>query len=83
MAFPTSVNDQITDSVTQSDVKTLASAPSQAMGALYQSHAQAHAIAAHNATATQQAGHTILQAVTTACVSSLLGTGGGAGGAQK
>ena len=78
MAFPTSVNDQITDAVTQTDVKTLGSAPSQAhaIAALYQAHAQAQAIAAHNATAAQQSGNTILRAVTTAAVSSLLGTGG-------
>ncbi|MEM7246316.1 MAG: RebB family R body protein, partial [Acidobacteriota bacterium] len=36
MAYPTSVNDQITDSVTQANVKVLADAPAMAMASLYQ-----------------------------------------------
>ena len=50
MAFPTSVNNQITDSVTQANVKVLADAPAMAMANLYQATAQALANAAHNAT---------------------------------
>lgn len=34
MAYPTPVNDQITDSVTQSNVQVLASSPATAMGAI-------------------------------------------------
>ena len=35
MAFPTAVNSQITDAVTQANVKVLGDAPAQAMGALF------------------------------------------------
>lgn len=41
MAFPTSVNPQITDAVTQANVKVLGDAPAIAMGQLYQATAQA------------------------------------------
>ncbi|WP_204334085.1 RebB family R body protein, partial [Klebsiella pneumoniae] len=36
MAFPTAVNDQITDSVTQANVQVLGASPAIAMGNLYQ-----------------------------------------------
>lgn len=35
MAFPTGVNDTITDAVTQANVKVLGDAPAVAMGNLY------------------------------------------------
>ncbi|WP_163452294.1 RebB family R body protein, partial [Escherichia coli] len=54
MAFPTAVNDQITDSVTQANVQVLGASPAIAMGNLYQATAQALANAAHNATMAQQ-----------------------------
>jgi hypothetical protein len=66
MAFPTAVNDQITDSVTQSGVQTLGTAPALALANLYQSTAQALANAAHNATAAQQQMWITSQAATTA-----------------
>jgi Killing trait len=65
MAFPTSVNSQITDSVTQSNVQVLGTAPSVAMGNLYQATAQALANAAHNATTAQQQTIITAQAATT------------------
>jgi hypothetical protein len=65
MAFPTSVNDQITDSVTQTNVKVLGDAPAVAMGTLYQETAQALSIAAHNATTAQQQTNVTAQAATT------------------
>ena len=65
MAFPTAVNNQITDSVTQANVKVLGDAPAVAMGNLYQATAQALSNAAHNATTAQQNANTILQATTT------------------
>ncbi|CAN2045655.1 Killing trait domain-containing protein [Candidatus Magnetomoraceae bacterium gMMP-13] len=65
MAFPTAVNDQITDSVTQANVKVLADAPAIAMGNLYQATAQALANAAHNATTSQQQTNMMVQAATT------------------
>lgn len=65
MAFPTAVNDQITDSVTQSNVEVVGGSPAVAMGNLYQSTAQALANAAHNATNNQQQNWVTAQAVTT------------------
>ncbi|MYM34069.1 glycerol-3-phosphate dehydrogenase [Duganella sp. FT50W] len=64
MAFPTAVNDQITDSVTQSNLQVLATAPAIAMGNLYQATAQALANAAHNATNAQQQMYITAQAAT-------------------
>jgi len=71
MAFPTSVNDQITDSVTQANVETLGGAPAVAMGNLYQSTSQALANAAHNATNAQQQTNVTAQAATTMGVATL------------
>ncbi len=65
MAYPTSVNSQITDSVTQSNVQVLGTAPAVAMGNLYQATAQALANAAHNATTAQQQTNVTAQAATT------------------
>ncbi|WP_431257269.1 RebB family R body protein [Roseateles chitinivorans] len=65
MAFPTSVNSQITDSVTQANVQVLGTSPAIAMGNLYQATAQALANAAHNATLAQQQMYVTAQAATT------------------
>ena len=65
MAFPTSVNNQITDSITQANVKVLGDAPSVAMGNLYMATAQALGNAAHNATTSQQQANVTAQAATT------------------
>jgi 4-hydroxyphenylpyruvate dioxygenase-like putative hemolysin len=65
MAFPTSANDQITDSVTQSNLQVLADAPAMAVGNLYQATAQALGNAAHNATTAQQQTNVQAQAATT------------------
>lgn len=69
MAFPTAVNSQITDAVTQVNTN----APAIAMGNLYQATAQALANAAHNATTAQQNANAILQATTTQGVALLYG----------
>jgi hypothetical protein len=71
MAFPTAVNSQITDSVTQANVKVLGDAPAIALGTLYQATAQALANAAHNATSAQQQTAITAQAATTMSVSTL------------
>ncbi len=71
MAFPTSVNDQITDSVTQANTKVLGDAPAVAMGNLFQATAQALANAAHNATSSQQQTNITAQAATTMGVTTL------------
>ncbi len=54
MAIPTPVNGQITDSVTQTNVKVLGDAPAVAMSALYQSVAHSTGILFENATSAQQ-----------------------------
>jgi hypothetical protein len=71
MAFPTSVNDQITDSVTQANVQVLAVAPATAMGQLFQATSQALGLAAHNAASAQQQASISAQAATTMGVATL------------
>ncbi len=71
MAFPTSVNNMITDSVTQANGKVLGDAPAMAMGNLYQATNQALANAAHNATTAQQQNNVAAQATTTMGVATL------------
>ena len=72
MAFPTAVNSQITDSVTQANVQVLGDAPAVAMGNLFQATSQALANAAHNATTIQQQTNITAQAATTMGVNLLL-----------
>jgi hypothetical protein len=72
MAFPTSVNGQITDSVTETNTKVLGEAPAIAMGNLFIATSQALSNAAHNATNNQQQGYVTMQAATTQAVSTLL-----------
>ena len=72
MAFPTAVNSQITDSITQANTEVLGTAPSVAMGNLYQATAQALSNAAHNATNHQQQSYVTAQAATTMGVATLL-----------
>lgn len=73
MAFPTLVNSQITDSVTQANTEVLGTAPAVAMGNLYQATAQALANAAHNATTSQQQTNIAAQAATTMGIATLYG----------
>jgi hypothetical protein len=72
MAFPTAVNSQITDSVTQANTKVLGDAPAVAMGNLFVATSQALSNAAHNATNNQQQSYVTMQAVTTQGVATLL-----------
>lgn len=76
MAFPTAVNDQITDAVTQANVKVLGDAPTQAMSSLYQATAQALANAAQNAVTQQQASDALREALTTRCAVALTSSPG-------
>lgn len=76
MAFPTSVNSQTTDSVTQSNVEVLGASPATAMASLMQAAAHSSGIAAVNAVQAQQNLTTISHAVTTASVEMLLGATG-------
>ncbi len=63
MAFPTAVNDQITDSITQANTKVLGDAPAMGMGNLFVATSQALSNAAHNATTAQQLSTNTAQAV--------------------
>jgi hypothetical protein len=72
MAFPTAVNDQITDSVTQANTKVLGDSPAVALGNLYVATSQALSNAAHNATNNQQQSYVTMQASTTQGVATLL-----------
>jgi hypothetical protein len=74
-SFPTAVNSQITDSVSQVNTEVVGDAPAVAMGNLYQATAQALSNSAHNATSAQQNSNTILQATTTQGVGMLYDTG--------
>jgi len=71
MAFPTAVNDQVTDSVTQANTEVLGTAPAIAMGNLFQATAQALGNSAHNATTAQQQTSVTAQAATTMGVATL------------
>lgn len=71
MAFPTAVNSQITDSVTQANTKVLGDAPAIALGNLYQATAQALSNAAHNAANAQQQAAITAQSATTMGVATL------------
>jgi hypothetical protein len=64
MAFPTHVNDQITDSVTQANVKVVAEAPAMAMGALYQAAAHSSGMMFENSVNAQQQANMLVQAAT-------------------
>ena len=72
MAYPTLVNDQITDAVTQSSVQVLGDVPASAMGLVYQALAQAMGLSMQNAVTSQQQLNTISTAVTAQTVSSLM-----------
>ncbi|SDH20768.1 Killing trait domain-containing protein [Pedobacter terrae] len=71
MAFPTAVNDQITDSVSQVNTKVLGDSPAMAMGNLFMATSQALANAAHNATTSQQQSNITAQAATTSGITTL------------
>ncbi|MBB4840442.1 MULTISPECIES: RebB family R body protein [Sphingomonas] len=71
MAFPTAINSQITDSVTQANTKVLGDAPAIAMGNLFVATSQALSNAAHNATTAQQQSWVTAQAATTMSVTTL------------
>lgn len=63
MAFPTAVNDQITDAVTQSNVKVIGEAPAFAMGSIYQTLAHSTGILFENSVAAQRQQNMLAQAV--------------------
>ncbi len=65
------VNEKITDSVTQVNTKVLADAPAMAMGSLYTAMGQALANSGSNVTAAQQQAQITMQAATVQGVNSL------------
>ena len=68
------VNSQITDAVTQSNVKVVAEAPAMAMGNVYQTLAHSIGLLFENSVNQQQQASILSQAVTTQCVTSILST---------
>jgi hypothetical protein len=65
MADPTLVNGQITDSVTQANVKVLADSPAHAVGMVYQVAGNVAGLSMQNAVSHQQSKSLIGTAVTT------------------
>jgi len=75
------VNSQITDSVTQTNVKVVGEAPAQAMGLVYQTMAHSISLSMQNAMQAQASLQTINNAVTSsACRMILEASGGGISG---
>jgi hypothetical protein len=68
MADTTLVNGQVTDSVTQANVKVLGDAPAMALGTNYQAMGHSVGLAMQNAVAAQQHMSTIGATVTTQAV---------------
>lgn len=64
-AFPTSVNDQITDAVTQSNVKVVGEAPAMALANVYQTAAHSTGLMFENAVNNQNQQNILGQAATT------------------
>jgi len=73
MEKPTSVNEQITDSVTQVNQKVLGEAPAMALGSLYQTMANALAMSSANLVYTQQQMDTVMNATVASSVQIILG----------
>ncbi len=71
MAFPTAVNSQITDSVTQTNTQVVGDSPAVSTSNLYMATSQALSNSAHNATANQQNTYASQQASTVMGVSNL------------
>jgi len=82
MAFPTLVNSQITDALTQQSVQVLASAPAMAMGTIYQSSAHSISILYQNTVAAQRQAAICAQAATNQGVIQLYSAGTMAGAAS-
>ena len=71
MADNTWMNSQITDAVTQTNVKVLGDAPAESMGMLYQMMAQSTGMSMQNMVANQQHKNSIDSAVVTGAVTML------------
>jgi hypothetical protein len=73
MTYPTAVNDQITDSITQVNTAVLGSAPGLTMGGLFQATGQAISNIASNGSTAQQNSNVTGQAATTTGVAMIYG----------
>jgi len=80
MADPTPVNSQITDAVTQANVKVLGEAPAQSMALIYQTMAHSISLAMENAQQAQGGLQQIGNAVTSSAITMILNA---AGASQK
>lgn len=67
------VSPQVTDAVTQSNVKVVAESPAMAMGSVYQTAAHSTGLMFENSVNAQSQANILLQSVTTKCVESLIG----------
>jgi len=85
MAYPTAVNNQITDAVTQSNVKVVAEGPALAMGSIFQTAAHSTGILFENAIASQQQQNTLALAASNQGVMQIysLDTTAAAGATEK
>jgi len=72
----TTVNPQVTDAITTTNVKVLGEAPAMAMGSLYQTVGNSVAMAAANAVYAQQQANVTYQAASTIGVAKLVNSGG-------
>jgi len=72
MAFPTALNSQITDSVSQVNTKVLGDAPALSTGNVFVATSQALSNAAHNATFNQREAWNTAQAANVQGISTLL-----------
>ena len=69
------VNPQITDAVTQTNVKVLGEAPAQAMATLYQVASQSAGLAIANATSNQQNLNSLNITIVAEAINIIKGTG--------
>jgi hypothetical protein len=72
MADATTVNTQITDAVTQTNVKVLGESPAQALAVLYQNMAHSLSLSMQNASSAQNQMQQIGAAVVSAACSNIM-----------
>lgn len=76
MAYPTTVNDQITDSVTQDGLSVQGNSPALVLAALNNAFVQSLALSLQNAVTAQQQTSILSQAAIAAAMQKLLERGG-------
>ncbi len=75
MPDPTPVNSQVTDAITQTNVKVVGEAPAQAVASLYQVASHSAGLSLQNAVHSQQALNQISSAVVSKAVSMIMAIG--------